>query len=104
MKTFLKWFTFIVALLVIIYLLGPKPATPVYRTDLPSVPSDFDQLEAFVKANESAHKIKPDNEARIIWANESAKQKTPYSIVYLHGFSASQGEVAPVHRNIANAF
>jgi len=104
MKTFLKWFTLIVALLVIFYVLGPKPAQPEYKTDLPNVPSNAEKLEAYIKANEAIHKIKWDNEARIVWANDSAKQKTAYSIVYLHGFSASQGEGEPVHRNIARAF
>lgn len=104
MKTFLKWVASIVALLVIMYLLGPRPDTPNYTNTLPVVPSAPLQLEAYVKANEAAHKLKPDNEARIVWANDSAKQKTPYAIVYLHGFSASQAEGEPVHRNIAKAF
>jgi pimeloyl-ACP methyl ester carboxylesterase len=104
MKTFLKSFAFIMALLVIIYLLGPKPATPEYGLALPLVPSAAQQLEAYVKTNESAHHIKPDNEARIIWVDDALKQKTQYSIVYLHGFTASQAEGEPVHRNIAKAF
>jgi pimeloyl-ACP methyl ester carboxylesterase len=53
---------------------------------------------------ESKHKLKPDNEARIVWANDSLKQKTEYVIVYLHGFSASQEEGNPVHRRIAAQF
>ena len=32
------------------------------------------------------------------------KNKTAYSIVYLHGFSASQAEGDPVHKNIAAMF
>ncbi|MBC7686550.1 MAG: alpha/beta fold hydrolase, partial [Aquabacterium sp.] len=55
-------------------------------------------------ANEATHKLRPDNEARIVWANDSVKQKTDYAIVYLHGFSASQKEGDPVHRNIAKQF
>ncbi|MFZ8461094.1 alpha/beta hydrolase, partial [Staphylococcus aureus] len=50
------------------------------------------------------HKIKENNEARIVWANDTLKQKTNYAIVYLHGFSASQEEGNPVHRNIAKQF
>ena len=53
---------------------------------------------------EAQHKLKPDNQARIIWVNDSLKQKTDYAIVYLHGFSASQGEGDPLHRNIAKKF
>lgn len=91
-------------LLVIGYLMGPRPATPVYKKDLPVVPTTAKDLEDHIKRNESLHKVKPDNEARIIWYNDSLKQKTPYAIVYLHGFSASQGEGDPVHRNIARKF
>ena len=49
------------------------------------------------------HNIKPNNEARIIWI-DSSRQKTPYSVVYLHGFSASQTEGDPTHRRFAKAF
>ncbi|HXB95761.1 MAG TPA: alpha/beta hydrolase, partial [Puia sp.] len=52
---------------------------------------------------EAAHRLKPDNEARIVWT-DTAKKKTPYAIVYLHGFSASQGEGDPVHRYIAKRY
>ena len=39
-----------------------------------------------------------------MWANDSVHTKTPYAIVYLHGFSASQEEGNPVHRNLAKQF
>ncbi|MEJ0057828.1 MAG: alpha/beta hydrolase [Bacteroidota bacterium] len=51
----------------------------------------------------SKHKLKIDNEARITWA-DSSKQKTEYSVIYIHGFSASQGEGDPVHKDFAKAF
>ena len=46
---------------------------------------------------ESRRPVKPENEARIIWQNDSLKNKTEYAVVYLHGFSASQEEGDPVH-------
>jgi pimeloyl-ACP methyl ester carboxylesterase len=104
MKAFLKWFTFVVAIMVIIYVSGPKPVRPEYKTNLPAVPAAGEKLEEYIKANEAVHKLKSDNEARIVWANDSFKQKTSYAIVYLHGFTASQGEGEPVHRNVAKAF
>jgi len=70
---------------------------------MPAVPGT-DSIQNYVREIESQHKLKPDNEARIIWANDSSKQKTDYAIVYLHGFSASQKEGDPVHRNIAKEF
>ena len=104
MKRFLKIITVVVAVLAVVYFLGPKPAAPIYNNNLIQVPSDPAALEAFIRSKEAAHKVKPDNEARIVWANDSTKAKTPYVIVYLHGFSASQEEGNPVHKNIAGQF
>ena len=101
---FLKWLLIIVVIIGIIYLLGPSPATPVYKTDMPAVPADANALEVYVNNNEAQHKLKPNNQARIIWANDSLKQKTAYSIVYLHGYSASQEEGSPIHTSIAKEF
>ena len=102
MKKKTAWI-FIILLLVIGYLMGPKPAKPEYSMDLPSVP-EAAQLNGFISSKESQHKIKPENEARVVWCNDSSSQKTEYSIVYLHGFSASREEGAPLHRDIARQF
>lgn len=99
-----KWLLAIPVVLIIIYLSGPSPATPEYKMDMPIVPSAASQLEFFIKNNEAQHKLKPDNEARVIWANDSSKQKTDYAIVYLHGFYASQATGDPIHKNIAKEF
>lgn len=87
-----------------VYLLGPTPNKPVYDTTIPGVPTDLNALEEHVKEIESKVKVKPDNEARIIWANDSLKQKTEYVVLYLHGFSASQEEGDPVHEHFAKKF
>jgi esterase/lipase len=102
----MRWIKRLFVLLVllwIVYKLGPHPSQPIYNHELPAVPSTS-VLEAYIQQQESKHKIKPDNEARIVWSNDSLKQKTEYAIVYLHGFSASQEEGDPVHRNIAKQF
>lgn len=93
----------IMAAFILIYKLGPHPAKPIYAIALPSVPSNAAALENYIAHNEAQHKLKPNNEARIVWF-DSSKTKTPYSIVYLHGFSASQEEGRPIHTNIAKAF
>ena len=93
----------IVLFLVIGYLMGPKPSKPKYSIEFPDVPETA-QLEGYISINESTHKIKPGNEAKIVWCNDSLKQKTEYAIVYLHGFSASHGEGAPIHTEIAKEF
>lgn len=101
---FLKRLFAVSLVLVIVYLLGPHPATPIYDLSLPAVPSATASLETYISRQESQHKLKSGNEAKIVWANDSTKQKTEYAIVYLHGFSASQEEGNPVHRNLARQF
>ena len=88
--------------LFVIYFLGPKPPKPVLNEVLPTVAS-INTLDASIAAMEATHKIKPNNQAKIIWA-DSSKTQTDYAIVYLHGFSASQMEGDPVHHNIAKQF
>lgn len=101
---FLKWLGILLVILIIVYFLGPQPSTPKYNKELPATPSDASQLEKYVADNEAKHKLKPDNEARILWFNDSAKEKTDYAVVYLHGFSASQEEGDPVHYQFAKKF
>ena len=101
---FLKWIGIVLLLLIVVYFLGPQPSRPQYDLKLPDIPAEPVALGGYVLAREKMHKLKPDNEARIIWANDSLGKKTKYSVVYLHGFSASQKEGDPVHRNFANAF
>lgn len=94
----------IVAILFIIYLLGPHPEKPVYTNAMPEVPGEAAALENYIHSNEAKHVLKPNNEARVVWFNDSLKNKTDYAIVYLHGFSASQEEGRPIHTNIAKEF
>lgn len=99
-----KWALLIPVVLIVAYTAGPNPSTPVYTKDLPAVPAEPLALTQYIQQREAAHRLKPDNEARIIWANDSLKTKTEYALVYLHGFTASQAEGDPVHRNIAKKF
>ncbi|MBL7728291.1 MAG: alpha/beta hydrolase, partial [Dinghuibacter sp.] len=102
MKKFFKWLVIVILVLAIIYIVGPRPATPKYEKTLPAVP-EARKLDSFLLQQEKQFSVKPENEARIVWF-DSAKGKTPYSIVYLHGFSASQEEGDPVHTDIAKRF
>jgi pimeloyl-ACP methyl ester carboxylesterase len=87
----------------LIYFAGPRPATPRYDPAFPEAPSAPAELDAYIRNLESAHRLKPDNHARVVWF-ASAKSKTAYSVVYLHGFSASQEEGDPVHENFARRY
>lgn len=87
------------ALIIVTYLVGPKPKKPVYSKDLDMVP-DISELDDYVKNIEKGHIIKPGNEAEIVWADSTHRQ-TEYAIVYLHGFSASKMEGNPTHLKLA---
>ncbi|MFM2363651.1 MAG: hypothetical protein RLZZ316_2553, partial [Bacteroidota bacterium] len=95
-KKLLKVLFVIIGALVVLYVVGPNPSTPIYGKEWPAIPASSALLETYIKNNEAAHRLKPNNEARIVWNNDSLKNKTPYAIVYLHGFSASQEEGNPV--------
>ena len=70
---------------------------------MPKVPTEIATIEQYIIGKESKHPVKPDNEARIIWA-DSIHKKTAYAAVYLHGFPASQKEGDPVHKTFATTF
>jgi esterase/lipase len=93
-----------VVLLAIIYFLGPKVVAPDLNTELPIITKNLVSLESEITARENQiANIKPDNEARIIWF-DSIPKKTEYSIVYLHGWSASQEEGDPIHIETAKRY
>lgn len=99
-----RWNWILLTLVIlVVYAAGPNPPTPEYRVEMPSVPAAPTALEQYVQNQEAAHPVKPDNQARIIWNNDSSKTRTPYALVYLHGFSASQFEGAPAHEHAARA-
>ncbi|TCD03613.1 alpha/beta hydrolase [Pedobacter psychroterrae] len=83
-----------------VYLLGPRPSHPHYATKMLPIP-EIGQLEEYIDHIESLHKIRPDNEAEIVWADSILKRQTEYAVVYLHGYSASKEEGNPVHRYLA---
>jgi esterase/lipase len=105
MKKNLRWFSFILIALVIGYLIGPKPSKPQFNNTLPDLPNSLAEMEMQISQNEKGIiGIKPDNEARIVWADSSRKEKTKIAFLYLHGFTGSQAEGDPVHRDLAKKY
>lgn len=104
MRRLKRFFGILLALLVVVYLLGPKPSKPELNKDLPSLPTSIASVESFLEKKEAAFDIKPDNESRIFWANDSVKERTKYCVLYLHGFSASWYEGYPTNVEFAEKF
>jgi len=73
--------------------------------DFSHLPDDPVELESFIERREqSVPNLKEGTEARIIWAVPESKNITPVSVVYLHGFTASQGEGHPLHLQVARRY
>ncbi len=92
----------VVVLAAVVFMAGPRnsfgPDTPAQRS-LP--PQDITALDGWLQKNEAAYPdIKPGNAKGIVW-NAATHQRTPWAVVYLHGFSASRLETAPVADRIA---
>jgi len=102
----LKKFLIFLVVLAIIYLLGPRWPIPVLNNDALSITTlNIENIEEYVNDKEAAVKnMKPNNQAEIVWANDSIKTKTKYSFVYLPGFGASKAEGEPLHREIAKRY
>lgn len=103
-KIFLGIFA-LAMILVIVYMLGPKMDREPITINFPEIPTSPAELEDYVAQREDTVKgLKPGNEAYIQWADSLDKRKTPFSIVYIHGFGASPMEGDPVHRFLAEHF
>jgi esterase/lipase len=94
---------FVLAVIFGLFIIGPEVDAPYLEKPLPEIPYDITELKGWIDSREAAlDNIKPDNASELVFY-DSIPQKTAYSVLYLHGFSASTGEGEPVHRNIARA-
>ncbi len=61
-------------------------------------------VQVYFESTESAFDdIVPGVEKRVIWQDGFKEQRTPYSVLYVHGFSASSEEIRPVPDRVAEA-
>lgn len=91
----------LLAALVLLFLLGPRVPVDTRITFDPSMIGD--DPEAYLERTEGkVPGIRDGLEKEIIWADPMIHAKTPISIVYIHGFSASKGEVRPLPDEVAD--
>ncbi|MEZ5008505.1 MAG: alpha/beta hydrolase [Chitinophagales bacterium] len=104
MKKFFKGLLLLLILLIIVYFAGPKAPKAKIDAELPIINATTQTVEAYVALQEAqVENIKPNNASSIVWA-DSVGQKTPYVLVYLHGFSASPMEGDPIHFETAERY
>lgn len=89
-----------------LYIVGPKPETPVLSptASWTDIPDSVSQMDSYIASKEAKTVLKPGNEARIIWADATQPKKTKIVFMYVHGFSASPMEGDPLHRELAKKF
>jgi pimeloyl-ACP methyl ester carboxylesterase len=104
MGKFLRVLLALFLLLLFVYFAGPKPDKLEFSRDLESLNLSLDDLEQFFQEKEQNLPVKPENQSKVVWANDSLKNKTTYCLLYLHGFSASPYEGYPTHVNFAKHF
>ncbi|WP_422359346.1 alpha/beta hydrolase [Reichenbachiella sp.] len=101
-----KRYKIIIAFILLVFLAywqGPRPIFERVSDEIPTLSISIDQIDSTIAAFESQFpNIKPENESRIVWAD--SVRKTPYAMVYLHGFSAGVMESNPVHQTLAKKY
>ena len=104
MKRFLRILAVVLGTSVLAFVLGPRPHFAPASAPPMTLPADLISLEKQLAQTERVAGLKPDNEARIIWADSTRKQKTAISMVYIPGFGASWAEGHPIHKQLAAHF
>ncbi|HJL44058.1 MAG TPA: alpha/beta hydrolase [Myxococcales bacterium LLY-WYZ-16_1] len=84
-----------------VWLWAPRPRVAPPAPSSWQAPSLAD-LDRWVAEQNDVPDVIPGTEARIRWVHTSSTQ-TPWSIVHVHGFSASRQETAPLAERVADA-
>ncbi len=97
-----KRYLFPVFFLAVVFL-GPKPDYADFDGIIKTLEIELADLDDFVlKKDANIQNLKSNNESRLAWAD--SVRTTPYSVVYLHGFSASPMEGYPTHMEFAKRY
>lgn len=103
LKKILKYLGILLITTLIIYAIGPKAKQPVLTTKISENTLSLLEIDKLVAQENKNLNIREGNHARLIWA-DSIPKKTKYSVVYLHGFSASPGESEIIYTNFAKRY
>lgn len=101
MRNILLVFVTSIIAVVAIYFLGPRASD---RASVSFKPSEIgEDLDTYLAQKESrVPDIREGLQKEIVWADPQTKEKTAYSIVYIHGFSASKEEIRPIPDRVAD--
>lgn len=94
----------LVGILALTFAVGPKPDYPDFTGKVEALDLPFAEVEKYVAEQyQNIPNLKPDNAGYLLWA-DSIPARTEYSVVYLHGFSASPKEGDPIHEEFARRY
>ena len=98
MKKLLRFLALLLVTLGVVFALGPRASVDLIRHPV-TLPDD---LDGYLAASEARFAdLRPGVEKTIVWADSATKHRTPLSIVYLHGFSATRRETHPLCDTLA---
>jgi pimeloyl-ACP methyl ester carboxylesterase len=86
----------------LIYWFGPREEVDLHPR---FEPRKFGEgVQVYFESTEAAFEdIVPGVEKRVVWQDGLKEQRTPISVLYVHGFSASSEEIRPVPDRVADA-
>lgn len=97
----------------VVFLAGPRPRvewmeastnTQTMHVVASPSPDSLAALPAWFATQERAAGVTdPDVAKRVVFADSAHPAKTPWSVVYLHGFSATRQETSPLSEEVARA-
>ena len=101
----MRWLTRILlalALLIgLVFAFGPREPVALQAPFDPGVFGD--SVDSYLaKSEATVENLTPETAKRVVWAS-APDTRTPLSIVYLHGFSATSEEIRPVPDRVAEA-
>jgi esterase/lipase len=99
MKRMVGWLLLAGLGMAVLWMLGPRAVVRQEPHQIPVIPADVD---AYLNLRESSTRepLRPGLQAEVRWAYPD-QRRTARSLVYLHGFSSSRGELSPVMERLA---
>lgn len=107
MRSLIRWFVrgilMLAALIAFIVFFGPRDRLDWGGAKNPAEGVGIGEIDAYLAQAEAQFAdIKRGQAKQVIWAGAPG-QKTQYAVVYIHGFSASSGEIRPVPDRLAES-
>lgn len=91
------------AIVLLALALGPRPHVEAPNAP-PTLPGELAALPGWLADREAKAGVTDANVAKhVTFADSVNPARTPWSVLYLHGFSATRQETAPVSANVARA-